>query len=125
MGLLDVVAADLRRILGDTSLFALPITITDPDGQTVVVNGQQRDISLSIDPGTGVQVAGRTASVALSYGALIEAFDELPVGVAEEGGKPWLVAFTAPTGGPQLLEVTQCVPDTLGCVVLTLGAYEM
>src|SRR3954470_23196377 len=99
MGLLDTAAADLRRILGSVKGFALPITITDPNGKTVVVNGQQRDISLTIDPGTGQQVAGRTASVALATVDVIAAFGVLPTGTADTDGKPWLVAWTAPTGG--------------------------
>jgi hypothetical protein len=123
MGLLDVAGADLRAILGDTSLFALPITITDPDGKTAVVNGQQRDISLSIDPSTGAKIAARTASVALSVLDVEAAFGCLPNAVLEESEGKWLVSFTAPTGGLRQYAVTERLPDTLGCVVLILEDY--
>lgn len=125
MSLLDVAAADLRNILGDaTTGFALPITITDPDGRSAVVNGQQRDIGLSIDA-QGAQILARTASVALSATAILAAgFDSLPEAVVDDLSKKWLIEFTAPTGGRRRFAVTAVIPDTLGAVVLILEDFQ-
>lgn len=125
MSLLDEAAADLQAILGDaTRGFAVPITVTDPANNTAVINGLQTDVALTIDPETGVAVTGRRASVVLPIAALTAAGLGEPRGVADSDRKPWLVRFTAPTGGEQLFKVTEALPDKLGCVVCLLEVYK-
>jgi hypothetical protein len=123
--LLDEAAADLREILNDVDGgFATPITITNPEGVSAVVNGLQTDIGLSIDPETGLSVSGRRASVAVSLADLAEAGLAIPENVPEKTRTPWLVEWTPPTGAAQVMKVTDTQPDKLGCVVLQLERYK-
>lgn len=122
MSLLDQAAADLRAILEGE--FAVVITVTDPDGNIATLRGLQTDIGQSIDPETGVAVAGRKASVALSIAALTEAGLGEPRNIADRDRKPWIVVFTAPTGALQTFKVSEALPDKQGCIVCMLEAYK-
>lgn len=126
MSLLDQVALDLRAILTDAGAggFAVPITVTDPSGATAVINGLQNDVSLFIDPQTGVMVGARRASVALSIQALADAGLGEPRAVASGAGKPWRIAFTTPTGMQLQMKVSEANPDELGCIVCMLETYK-
>jgi hypothetical protein len=125
VSLLDDAAADLAGILSDaTGGFAVPIQVIPPRGRPALINGIAQDIGSKIDPGTGVMVSGRSASVALPILALRAAELEDPVGVA--GGtddRPWLVKFTLKTGTEQMFKVTSTMPDKLGCIVCFLDEY--
>lgn len=125
MSLLTTAAADLQAILTDTvGGFAVPITVTDPNGTTAVINGVPNDVGTSIDPQTGTLVAGRRSSVALSIAALAVAGLGEPKSIADTALKPWLVSFTLPTGGLQNFKVATALPDEgLGCIVCLLEAY--
>jgi hypothetical protein len=125
VSLLDQAALDLRSILTDAGPggFALPITVTDPSGVTAVINGLQNDVHLSVDPQTGVMIAGRRASVALSLAALAAAGLGEPRAIADGAGKPWVVAFTTPTGKALTMKVAEALPDELGCIVCLLETY--
>lgn len=125
MSLLDQAAADLRTILEDTDGgFAVLITVTNPDGVSVVLKGLQSDIAITIDPETGLAVTGGRVSVALSIEALVEAGLGMPRNIAESDRRPWLVQFTSPTGGLQRFKVSEALPDRLGCVVCLLEAWK-
>lgn len=88
------------------------------------MRGLQADIGLSIDAETGVAVAGRKASVAVSTRDLIEASFPIPEGVPDEESAPFLVTWTPSTGPTQTMKVIETVPDKLGCLVLHLGSYR-
>lgn len=123
MSLIAQAKTDLRAILTDASGFALPITVTDPNGVTAVINGLQNDVHLSVDPQTGMMVSGRRASVALSLAALADAGLGEPRAIADGAGKPWVVAFTTPTGKALTMKVAEALPDELGCIVCLLETY--
>ena len=126
MSLLDQAKADLQTILTDNvGGFAVPITVTDPDGNTAIINGLQSDVHLSVDPQTGGMIAGRRASVALSLASLAAAGLGEPRGIAgSSAAKPWLIAFTTPTGKSLTMKVAEALPDELGCIVCLLEIYK-
>lgn len=125
MSLLDQAAADLRAILTDSAGgFAVPITVTDPAGHTGTVNGLQTDIGHSIDPETGMTIAGRRVSVSLSIPALAAVGLGVPQGVPESNKKPWVVTFTPTGGSAQTFKVSEVLPDKLGIAVCILEVYR-
>jgi hypothetical protein len=125
MGLQEVAAADLAAILADdVGGFAVLITVPDPNNNQATIKGQATDIGEVIDPETGVAVAGRKASVALSIRALRAAgFATDPRGVNGSSSRPWVVEFTLPTGDAQTFKVAKTMPDKLGCLVCLLEEY--
>lgn len=124
MGLLEQAAADLAEILSDDVGFAVPITVVDPGGSQATINGLATDIGLTINPETGIAVASRKASVALSLRALEAAGLGQPYGVADGSRKPWTVTLTLPTGDEQTFKITTTMPDKLGVIVCFLEIYE-
>lgn len=125
MSLLAQAAADVRSILNDVSGgFAVPITVIDPDHLEVVVNGLQTDVGIGIDPDTGVMVAQRKASIAISQADLAAAGVEIPEGVPDDDRNPWIVRWTPATGGQQTMKVVSALPDKLGCLVLTCETFR-
>lgn len=123
MSLLSDLASTAREILSNTADFAVAMKLTSPEGRTVTIAGLQADIGLSIDPETGVAIAGRKASVAISSALLAELGVELPQNIPEDDRRPWLVEWTPPTGGAQKMKVVSTIPDKLGIVVLHLERY--
>lgn len=124
MSILAQAAADIRSILGDVSGgFAAPIRFISPDGHEATINGFQSDIGLSMDPDTGVMVAGRKATVAVSQLDLAAAGLEVPEGIPDDDCQPWLIRWTPPIGGEQTMKVVSAMPDKLGCVVLTVVTF--
>jgi hypothetical protein len=124
VSLLADAAATVREILNDVDNgFAVPITVTTPDGETAVINGFQRDVGLTIDPETGLSVSGRAASVTLPTADLTAAGFSLPENIPENDRRPWRVTWTPPNGAAQTMKVTATTPDKLGCVVLHLERY--
>lgn len=124
MSLLEQLAATTREILTNTDDFAVAMTLTDPFGVETQIAGLQTDIALSVDPSTGVAVAGRRASVALSTALLEQLGISLPASIPEDERAPWRVSWTPPTGGRQIMRVVETVPDKLGCVVLHLEGWR-
>lgn len=124
MSLLDQAALDLRAIITDPAGFGVPVTVTDPDGVTATLVGLQNDVSLSIDPQTGIMISGRRASVAFSIQALAAAGLGEPRAVADGARKPWRVSFTTPTGKALVMKVAEANPDELGCIVCLLETYK-
>lgn len=124
MTLLDQAALDLRAIIADPAGFGVPVTVIDPDGKSATITGLQNDVSLSIDPQTGVMVSGRRASVALSIQALADADLGEPRAVSDAANrKPWRISFTTPTGKLITMKVADALPDELGCIVCMLENY--
>jgi hypothetical protein len=125
VSLLDLAAADLRTIVEDASGgFAVPVTVIDPNGDSVVLNGLQNDVAYTIDPETGLAVSGRRVSVTLSLVSLEEAGLGQPCGIPDKSRKPWRMMFTAPTGAEQTFKVVDALPDKLGCLVCILEVYR-
>lgn len=125
MGLLDVARADLVSIASDTvGGFAVPITLTAPDGQTLTVPGLAADIGQTVDPDTDQVVLGRRITVALPMAQLPASFGE-PRGIADAASKPWLVRFADVDSVMRTFKVSQVAPDnTLGMLVCVLEAYR-
>jgi hypothetical protein len=125
VSLLAQAAADARRILNDSARgFATAITLTNPDGTAASLKGFQTDVGLTIEPETGVPVAGRRASVALSLADIVDAGIGMPRNVPDTNSSPWLVTWTPPTGSAQTMKVIDVLPDKLGIVVLLLERWQ-
>ena len=126
MGLREQARLDLNSILEDELTgFGWPITLTNPAGVTLDLIGFSTDIGLSVDPETGVAIAGRKASVALSITRIFDAGFTLPRAIADTTSKPWLVRFADIHGRPHLFKVQEAMPDTaIGCVTCLLEAYR-
>jgi hypothetical protein len=124
MGLREQAAADLRTILTDEQGFGWPITLVPPDGRSLELVGFSTDVSMMIDPETGMAVSGRTASVALATSVLTEAGLGLPQAVPDGNRKPWTIAFKDIGGCPWTFKVRDARPDrALGIVVCMLEHY--
>src|SRR5687768_14346978 len=93
MGLRQQAAADLKSILENEDDFGWPITVTNPVGVSADLVGMSTDISEVLDPGLGIPVSGRLASVAIASESLTAAGLGLPNNVSDESSKPWLVRF--------------------------------
>lgn len=126
MSLRAQAAADLLGILEDVDGgFGWAITVTDPTGTTVNMTGFSTDIGTTIDPETGVLVAGRRASVALPIARLTALGLGMPRGVASETSRPWVVTFNDISGAARTYKVSQALPDrAIGCVTCMLEAYK-
>lgn len=124
MSLLAEAAQILRSELNSLSGFAVPITLTTPEGTQIPLKGFATDIALTIDPETGSPVRGRKASVSLSIRDLEEAGISLPENIPEDDKRPWLVTWTPLTGGTQTMKVSDTLPDKLGIVVLFLESHR-
>lgn len=122
MGLRAQAATDAKAILEDaTNGLGWPLTLTSPVGVATELVGFATDIGQSIDPDTGLAVAGRRASVAISLRSL----PEMPVAVADETRKPWVVTFADSEGVLGDWKVTEVLPDrAMAVVVLLLEAYH-
>lgn len=126
MSLRELAESDLAGIVEDSVTgFGWEIVVTAPDKQTVIMTGLSNDISQVIDPGTGMAVSGRSASVSLRLSTLDAAAIGRPVGVADSGAKPWVVEFLDINGLPHKFKVKSSDPDpTIGLLVCILEAYE-
>lgn len=125
MSLIEQAAADLRAIMADTTGgFSIPIRLISPLDQEITLNGLANDIGLTVDPETGVAVAGASASVALPLAVIDEAAIGRPRDVASKNAKPWRVICQLPSGGEQMFKVTRTMPDNFGCVVCFLETYD-
>jgi hypothetical protein len=122
MGLREEAAVDCQLILEDASSgFGWPFTLTSPLGVVTAHVGFTTDVGQTIDPETGIAVAGRRASVAVS----LRSVTALPTAVADETVKPWLVTFASIQGVAATWKVVEVLPDrAIGLVVLLLEAYH-
>ena len=125
MSLRAQAALDVRSVLEDLDGFACSITVTDPWGTSAVLTGLAQDISRTIDPDTGLLVAGRLASVTLPLVALFEAGLEEPRGVAESTELPWRVKFADVQGTVRAFKIARTSPDhEAGIIVCELEGLE-
>ena len=120
MSLRDIAAADLLSIVTDTSGFSAPVTVTNPAGTSAILYGLVQDIGFRLDPDTGMPVAGRQASVALSIASLTANGLSEPAPVPDESSKPWTIVFDSKT-----FTVQEARPDRgAGLIVLMLESYK-
>lgn len=126
MNLRMLAEQDLATTLEDgVTGFGWPVILTTPDGEVVKITAQSNDISLTVDPQTGVVVSGRQASAVVRISTLTAEGVCIPVGVAKRDARPWVVQFTDINGGDNAFKVTDSFPDrTLGIVVLHLEAWK-
>jgi len=125
VSLREAAAADTKAILEDQNDFGVPITVTDPAGNSATVNGKDADISQLIDPDTGQAVSGRQVSVVLVISTLEANGLGIPENVPEASKKPWLIEFNDVNGKPHVFKVKSSDPDrTVGIVVCVLEFYE-
>lgn len=126
MTLIARAEADLASILENRDRGSgVPVTLTSPDGTEAELSGISTDISQLIDPDTGQAVSGRAASAALRITSVLDVFGNLPVGIADTSGKPWLVTFADIAGVSHTFKVAQSNPDrALGVITLILELYE-
>lgn len=122
MGLREQAELDCQSILEDASTgFGWPFTLTSPAGVVEAHVGFTTDVGQSLDPETGIAVAGRRASVSVSLRSLTA----MPTAVADETVKPWLVTFASVQGVAATWKVVEVLPDrAVGVVVLLLESYH-
>lgn len=127
MGLREQAERDLSFIVEDADNgFGWSITLTDPSGHSAALVGLSNDIAQAIDPGTGMLVSGRVASVALRISTLKEkGFTELPKNIEDSSRKPWVVVFDDIGGESHKFKVCEGNPDrSIGLVTCQLEGYE-
>lgn len=126
MGLRATAAADLRAITENSATgFGWAITITDPLDVVGVLTGLSTDIGQTIDPETGVAVAGRRASIAVAIASLTAVGLGIPKAIADGAGKPWRVAFLDIAGVAHIYKVSESMPDrSIGIVTCILEHYK-
>jgi hypothetical protein len=126
VGLRETAENDLAFILEDSvDGFGWDINLTDPVGLSEDLVGYSGDISLTIDPETGVPVSGQLAHVALRITTLKGLGFEIPRGIVETTSKPWVVVFNDIDGVQRTYKVQESNPDlTLGIVICLLENYE-
>jgi len=126
MGLREQAALDLATILQDRDGgFGWDITITDPQLNEVALVGFSTDIGQSIDPETGMSIAGRVASVAVRLATLEAAGMKIPKNIPSRDCRPWVVKFDDIDGQAYTFKVSHHLPDrALGLVVCFLEHYK-
>lgn len=101
------------------------VTITNPAGVSESLKAISNDISLLIDPDTGVPVSGRNCNVAFRVSSLRAAGFELPKGVEDGAAVPWLVQYTTVNGDTINTKVMASNPDrALGIITLRLELVQ-
>lgn len=115
---------DARAILEDRSAFGWPVMLADPSGKIEEVTGFSNDISLVVDPDTGMLVSGRDATIAVSIQTLRAAgFEADPRAVSQ--GLPWVVEFWDINGNLGRFKVSRTSPDrSIGLIVMHLEVYR-
>lgn len=117
-------ALDARAITEDRSGFGWPIILKDPSGKESEITGLSNDISMVVDPDTGMLVSGRDATIAVSIQTLRTAgFEVDPRAVSQ--GLPWVVEFLDINGVLGRFKVSRTSPDrSIGLIVMHLEVYR-
>jgi len=112
-------------MIEDPSSGGWPAVLTDPEGNSVSFVGLSNDISAVIDPGTGMVVSGRSATLTLRLSSLIRASMSVPRGTHDSSRKPWRVRIADISGVEANFKVVRSDPDkTIGVVTMHLEAYR-
>lgn len=118
--------ADLAVLIESQSDFGWPVSITSPDGVTVSVSALSNDISLIIDPGTGLPVTGRNATATFRMSTLATLNFPIPYGIEDGKKKPFLVTANDITGKQYVFKIKASRPDrTIGCVSCILEFWKV
>jgi hypothetical protein len=118
MGIVDMVKSDMKKILGSTSDFAVPLTITN-GVQSATITGTTASHFLQVDPETGLKMRGRNNHVTVSMGALTDAGYTF----RDVDGEVALVNHRVTVQGVTLV-VRETFPDeTFASIVLVLGDF--
>jgi len=128
MNFREIAENDLSFTLEDNDFgFGWPINVTDPDGLSADVFGQQNDIAFQIDPQTGESVSGRIVEIVLRIKTLTDAgFASLPKQQADKTKKPWIFVFDDVSGNSGTFTVKESHPDqTLGLIFCQLEVYKV
>ena len=118
---------DLQRLAESDLAFTLEgdgqrVTLVNPDGVGAELNAISCDISLMIDPDTGVPVSGRNANAALRIASITAAGLTMPQGIEDGATVPWLVMYETVTGEMITAKVLASNPDrAVGVITLKLG----
>lgn len=125
-GLRQQAIQDLCGIMQDAVIGpGWPVVVTNPEGEKRRLLGITTDIGEELDPDTGIAVAGRRASVALHIRSLTEAGLDMPVNIADQSQRPWLMTFVNSEGEEVDYKVMDTMPDTaVGLVVCMLEIYK-
>lgn len=127
MNFRQIAENDLLITLEDSTFgFGWEINITDPDGLSADVFGQQNDIAFQIDPQTGESVSGRIVEIVLRIATLTDAgFSSLPKQQSDKTKKPWILIFDDISGNTGTFTVKESHPDqTLGVILCQLEVYK-
>lgn len=126
MSLRTTAANDFKKITQNLKEWGLKLTITAPDDSTFDVIGLATDISLKVDPDTGLVVSGRKASVAISLDQFrANDITEVPSMRPDQSGKPYRISFTSEDGNTYNFSIRESIPDrTLDQVVLILQQWR-
>jgi hypothetical protein len=103
VALRDRAEKDMATIVqGYPSGWRWPVEITDPLGNTSVgMYGITNDVSLFIDPSTGLPISGRQASVACRIAEFAnQGLVGFPQAINNDKETPWVVKFNDINGVP-------------------------
>lgn len=125
MSLQEIANADLQRIMNNEATGGRSCIITNPSGETASFKVFSTDIHVSTDPGTGIVITGRQASVAVLTNELIaEGFSEIR-GISDSNSKPWLVTVSDVLGRECTFKVAETHPDnSIGLMILMVEEYS-
>lgn len=125
MSIIEQAEEDLGLIVENLRDFGWPIKVTNPEGVSEDFVGLTGDIALIIDPDTGDPVSGRLVQVSLRISTLIAKGFKIPVAIAENTSKPWVIEFTDVNNVEGVFKVSHSNPDRkLGLVKLNLEVYK-
>ncbi len=113
MSLREVAARDFARFTSNLNEFGHRFTVTSPDGTVYSdIRGLSQDIGASIDPDTGMLVAGRTSSVSVNMQQFRDrGVTDIPKLVLDDSEKPWRFEWHAVDGNTYLFAIRQAIPD--------------
>jgi hypothetical protein len=102
------------------------VVIYDPNNNAEDFNAFICDAATTIDPVTGLPVAGKRVNVSVLYSDLKDKSFEGVHGVMTKTAKPWLVRFNdVVLGRDKVYKVVQSLPsNTVGLVSLVLEEYK-
>lgn len=126
MNLREMAEYDLETTLeDDIHGFGVSATITDPDGNSAVLQVQSGDIHLLLNPDTDVPVSDRIAHISIRISSLTVAGLGIPRAQPDRSKNPWIFQFPDSGGSERKFTVSKSEPDrTLGIVTVILELLE-
>lgn len=126
MNLRELATADHRLIVEDIDGgFGRELRFIDPMNRAAVIRGFWNDIGQTVDPQTGSLVAGTSAFVRVTMGALRAADLGVPVAITDEKKTPWVVEYTDMGGRSHRCKVREVRKDrSIDAVDCYLESYR-